>query len=175
MAYGTLRQRRMRRGLSRRALAPLLALLAAAFGAAPAKASVLEHAAELLRLDPHNAIGLSLLLGLTIFATTTALLHLHERTRLSRRERAPRGAPRGRPRTGETASLRGADDRAEMLIGSERQLVVSWSGRDGEPAFEGDPTVVGEAANARRALAFGSWLAAMDATALERALEKLRE
>ena len=166
MADGTLRQGRMRRGLSRRALAPLLAPLAAALGAAPAKASVLEHAAELLRLDPHNAIGLSLLLGLTIFATTTALLHLHERTRWSRRERALNG---------EIASLRGADDRAEMLIGSERQLVVSWSGRDGEPAFEGDPTVVGEAANARRALAFGSWLAAVDATALERALEKLRE
>ena len=153
-------------GLSRRGLAPLLAPLAAALGAAPAEASVLEHAAELLRLDPHNAIGLSLLLGLTIFATTTALLHLHERTRWSRRERALNG---------EIASLRGADDRAEMLIGSERQLVVSWSGRDGEPAFEGDPTVVGEAANARRALAFGSWLAAVDATALERALEKLRE
>ena len=166
MADGTLRQRRMRRGLSRRALAPLLAPLAAALGAAPAKASVLEHAAELLRLDPHNAIGLSLLLGLTIFATTTALLHLHERTRWSRRERALNG---------EIASLRGADDRAEMLIGSERQLVVSWSGRDGEPAFEGDPTVVGEAANARRALAFGSWLAAADAAALERALEKLRQ
>src|SRR5829696_5078671 len=166
MADGTLRQGRMRRGLSRRALAPLLAPLAAALGAAPAEASVLEHAAELLRLDPHNAIGLSLLLGLTIFATTTALLHLHERTRWSRRERALNG---------EIASLRGADDRAEMLIGSERQLVVSWSGRDGEPAFEGDPTVVGEAANARRALAFGSWLAAVDATALERALEKLRE
>src|SRR5215207_386202 len=166
MADGTLRQGRMRRGLSRRALAPLLAPLAAALGAAPAEASVLEHAAELLRLDPHNAIGLSLLLGLTIFATTTALLHLHERTRWSRRERALNG---------EIASLRGADDRAEMLIGSERQLVVSWSGRDGEPAFEGDPTVVGEAANARRALAFGSWLAAADAAALERALEKLRE
>ena len=166
MADGTLRQGRMRRGLSRRGLAPLLAPLAAALGAAPAEASVLEHAAELLRLDPHNAIGLSLLLGLTIFATTTALLHLHERTRWSRRERALNG---------EIASLRGADDRAEMLIGSERQLVVSWSGRDGEPAFEGDPTVVGEAANARRALAFGSWLAAVDATALERALEKLRE
>ena len=118
------------------------------------------------RLDPHNAIGLSLLIGLAIFATTTALLHLRERTRWSRRERALNA---------EIASLRGADDRAEMLIGSERQLVVSWSGRDGEPDFEGDPTVVGEAANARRALAFGSWLAAVDATALERALEKLRE
>src|SRR5215204_7400365 len=114
----------------------------------------------------HCVTGVQTCCSSDLFATTTALLHLHERTRWSRRERALNG---------EIASLRGADDRAEMLIGSERQLVVSWSGRDGEPAFEGDPTVVGEAANARRALAFGSWLAAVDATALERALEKLRE
>src|SRR3954465_10308599 len=130
MADGTVRQGRMRRGLSRRGLAPLLALLAAALGAAPAEASVLEHAAELLRLAPPNAMGLSLLLGLPIFAPTTALLPLHERPRWSRRERALNG---------EIASLRGADDRAEMLIGSERQLVVSWRGRDGETAFQGNP------------------------------------
>src|SRR5215203_2816588 len=107
MADGTLRQGRMRRGLSRRALARLLAPLAAALGAAPAEASVLEHAAELLRLDPHNAIGLSLLLGLTIFATTTALLHLHERTRWSRRERALNG---------EIASASCADSVADSVI-----------------------------------------------------------
>src|SRR3954463_1970555 len=92
MADGTVRQGRMRRGLSRRGLAPLLAPLAAALGAAPAKASVLEHAAELLRLDPHNALGLSLLLGLTIFPTTTALLPPHQATR------RPWGSPSPRPR-----------------------------------------------------------------------------
>ena len=29
-------------------------------------------------------------------------------------------------------------------MGSERQLLVSWNGRDGEPRFQGDPTIVGE-------------------------------
>ncbi len=33
-------------------------------------------------------------------------------------------------------------------MGSERQLLVSWSGRDGEPRFQGDPTIVGENAPA---------------------------
>ncbi|HEX8168046.1 MAG TPA: PAS-domain containing protein [Beijerinckiaceae bacterium] len=165
MADGAVRQRTIRG--RRRALAPLLAAVApGALGTAAAEASLLDRGAELLTLGPHDAIGLSLLLGLTIFATTTALLHLHERTRWARRERALNN---------EIASLRGAHDRAELLIGSERQLVVSWSGRDAEPTFEGDPTVVGEAANARRALAFGSWLSSSDAGALEKAIERLRE
>src|SRR3954452_6204713 len=146
MADGTLRQRRMRRGLSRRGLAPLLAPLAAALGAAPAKASVLEHAAELLRLDPHNAIGLSLLLGLTIFATTTALLHLHERTRWSRRERALNGeiaSLRGAAATANTPALAVPVHRAERLTGPERRLALTGRARAAEPSFEGDPTVVG--------------------------------
>ncbi|HEX8664722.1 MAG TPA: ATP-binding protein [Beijerinckiaceae bacterium] len=166
MADGAMRHGTIARGLPR--ALPLLASVApAALGIGAAEASLLDKGAALLTFaHAQNAVGLSLLLGLTIFATTTALLHLHERTRWARRERALNG---------EIASLRGAHDRAELLIGSERQLVVSWSGRDGEPAFEGDPTVVGEAANARRALAFGSWLSAADASALEKAIERLRE
>jgi signal transduction histidine kinase len=117
------------------------------------------------RFDPQTAIGFALLMGLVIFATTTAILHLRERSRWAGRERAL---------TGEIAALRAAHDRADMLLGSERQLVVSWAGREVEPIFEGDPTVVGEMANARRALAFGSWLPPAEAAALESALEKLR-
>jgi signal transduction histidine kinase len=166
MADGTVRHGAIARG--RRRVLPLLASVApAALGIGAAEASLLDKGAALLSFaHAQNAVGLSLMLGLTIFATTTALLHLHERARWARRERAL---------DGEIASLRGAHDRAELLIGSERQLLVSWGGRDAEPAFEGDPTVVGEAANPRRALAFGSWLAAADASALEKAIERLRE
>ena len=60
-------------------------------------------------------------------------------------------------------------------MGSERQLLVSWNGRDGEPRFEGDPTIVGESAPAQRALAFGTWLAPADAAAVESALEQLKQ
>ena len=147
-----------------------LALTAgAACLASPADASFAETALGILaeaRFDPQTAVGFALLMGLVIFATTTAILHLRERSRWGRRERAL---------AAEVAALRGAHDRADMLLGSERQLVVSWAGRESEPAFEGDPTVVGEMANARRALAFGSWLPPSEAGALEGAVEKLRE
>jgi nitrogen-specific signal transduction histidine kinase len=153
-----------RRGGSRLALVAGSTLLSR-----PAEAAFPGGALDLLapaRFDPQTAIGFALLMGLIIFATTTAILHLLERSRWAGRERAL---------TVEIAALRGAHDRADMLMGSERQLVVSWSGRDSEPRFEGDPTVVGELANARRALAFGSWLPPADAAALESAIEKLRE
>jgi signal transduction histidine kinase len=163
MAGGRGRQSAMRL-ISRR-----IPFAAFALAASPGRADVAESALDLVsqvHLGPQTAIGFALLMGLIIFATTTAILYLRERNRWTGRERALGG---------EIASLRGAHDRAELLLGSERQLLVSWSGRDAEPAFEGDPTVVGEMANARRALAFGSWLPAPDAAALESAVEKLRQ
>lgn len=134
-----------------------------------AAAEPIGAAAELLssaRLDPHNAVGFSLLTGLVIFATTTALLHLRERSRWGRRERTL---------VAEIDSLRGAHDRAEMLVGSERQLLITWSGRDAEPHFEGDASFAGRSAQPRRMLAFGSWLAPADAAKLDGALDRLRE
>jgi signal transduction histidine kinase len=165
MAGGTVRDSAM----WRRVVSALVSLAGSPLLARPAEAALADGALGLLaeaRFDPQTAIGFALLMGLIIFATTTAILHLRERSRWAGRERAL---------TAEIGALRGAHDRAEMLLGSERQLVVSWSGRDSDPTFEGDPTVVGEMANARRALAFGSWLPAPEATALESAVEKLRE
>ena len=75
----------------------------------------------------------------------------------------------------EIAALRGADDLATLLMGSERQLLVSWQGRDGEPRFEGDPTIVGEGAPAQRALAFGTWLLPADASSVDAALDRLKQ
>ena len=89
--------------------------------------------------------------GSSRFSASTAVLLVREQRRSARRERALRA---------EIAALRGADDLATLLMGSERQLLVSWQGRDGEPRFEGDPTIVGDGAPAQRALAFGTWLAA---------------
>ena len=90
--------------------------------------------------------------------------------------RAPaRRASRARGSATRLAALHGADDLAALLMGSERQLLVSWNGRDGEPRFEGDPSIVGENATAKRALAFGTWLAPADAAAVESALEHLRQ
>jgi signal transduction histidine kinase len=167
MAGGIVRGNATR--LRRRGASALPLVAGAPFPCGPAEAAFSDTILELVaqaRFEPQTAIGFALLMGLIIFATTTAILHLRERSRWSGRERAL---------SAELGALRGAHDRAEMLTGSERQLVVGWGGRDSEPAFEGDPTVVGEMANARRALAFGAWLPAPEAAALEGAVEKLRE
>ncbi|HEY8566749.1 MAG TPA: PAS-domain containing protein [Beijerinckiaceae bacterium] len=116
--------------------------------------------------DPQGVAGFAIFLGLVIFSTTTAILHLRQRGRWMARERMLNA---------ELEQLRDAKDRAALLLGSERQLIVSWSGRAAEPRFEGDPTVAGEGAVMRRVLAFGTWLAAADAATLESAVERLRE
>ena len=152
--------------LRRSRLASSAALVGTAVAASPAGAGVgTDFLALAGRLEPQNAMSAAVLTGLVIFSTTTALLHLRERRKWNERERRL---------AGDVAALRGAQDRAEMLVGSERQLVVTWGGRDGEPHCEGDPTVAGEGATVRRALAFGSWLAPADATRLEGALESLK-
>ncbi len=74
--------------------------------------------------------------------------------------------------------LRGAHDRAEMLLNAERQIIVTWDQRS-EPVVEGDISLAihGErpaSGYARRVLAFGTWLVAADATAVEAAVETLR-
>jgi signal transduction histidine kinase len=119
-----------------------------------------------MRFDPNSAFGFALLMGLLIFSTTTALLHILQRRKWTEREQ---------DLAHELADLRGAHDRAEWLIGAERQLVMSWAGRDGKPRFEGDLGAAGEGISNRNILAFGSWLITADATRIETALEKLKE
>jgi signal transduction histidine kinase len=116
--------------------------------------------------DLHNAVYFSAFMGLVAFSTTTALVFMRERRRWSARERSLMA---------EVSNLRAASDRAELLLGAERQLVITWTGRDAETRFEGDPSVAGEGATARRVLAFGSWLAPGDASAIESALETLKQ
>ena len=57
----------------------------------------------------------------------------------------------GRARAGAAAELGRAARRQRPRRAADSapsaSVVVSWSGRDSEPAFEGDPTIVGEAAS----------------------------
>ncbi len=79
-------------------------------------------------LHAHNAVGFAVLIGLTIFATILSLLYLRERARWTRREHTL------------TTELAGAARRprpADLLLGSEPQVVVTWDSR-GEPRIEGD-------------------------------------
>lgn len=143
--------------------------LAALIAAAPAGAAIAQQqdgaAAAIAGLvDPLNAFTFAFVAGAAIFVATTAVFYRIEQRRWAARERAMRE---------ELAELRGAHDRAEILIGAESQIVVSWDGRDAEPRIEGDPSALG--VGARRVLAFGSWLAPADAGAIETAVERLRE
>ncbi|WP_246733376.1 PAS domain-containing sensor histidine kinase [Methylobacterium sp. BTF04] len=115
----------------------------------------------------HNAAGLAILIGLTVFSTILSLLHMRERGRWTRRER---------DLMTELGMLRGAHDRADMLLNSERQVIVTWLGR-GDPTIEGD---VGLADGRRHGdgesglLAFSAWLHVGDAQTLDTAVETLR-
>ena len=117
----------------------------------------------------HGVAGLAILGGLVAFAVILSLLHLYERARWTRRERELAVA---------IDVLRGAHDRAEMLLNAERQIIVTWDG-SGEPVIEGDVglAIYGErpgSGAARRVLAFGTWLLPADAAAVESGVEALR-
>ncbi|KLK94093.1 histidine kinase [Microvirga vignae] len=131
---------------------------------------LMEKASDVLAylygFNLHSAAAFGLFMGLVSLTTITSLLLMQERRRSARVERALRK---------ELAVLRGSDDLATLLMGSERQLLVSWQGRDSEPRFQGDPSIIGEGAPARRALAFGTWMQPSDAAAAESSLEQLRQ
>ncbi|MDR7035658.1 MULTISPECIES: sensor histidine kinase [Methylobacterium] len=146
------------------------ALIVAAAGfAGSALAAPADGQAAAPGIHTHNLAGLAILIGLTVFATILSLLHLHERSRWTRREREQAAA---------LGALRGAHDRAEMLLNAERQVIITWEGR-GDPVIEGDVGLAFDGARpaataARRILAFGTWLVPADAAALEAGVETLR-
>ncbi|WP_298965405.1 ATP-binding protein [uncultured Methylobacterium sp.] len=141
---------------------------AVAWALAAAAALPQEAAAAVpAEFKAHSAVALSVVIGLVVFATILSLMHLRERAKWARRERML---------SAELAELRGAHDRAELLLGSESQVVVTWAGRD-EPLIEGDVSLAsepGRPGSPRRVLAFGTWLAGADAAALDGAVETLR-
>ena len=158
-------------GQARRPTARALAAGAAGTAAQPAWANPLglldaDLLPNLMWFDPKTAVGLAILTGLVIFSTTLAILHIRERSGWAARERTL---------LGEIDGLRDATDRADLLLGAERQVIVSWAGRDAEPAIEGDPFILVESGNPHRLLAFGSWLAPSDSGQLEGAVDRLRE
>ncbi len=115
-------------------------------------------------IDRHEIAVLVLLVGLLLFAVVTAILLVRTRARSARLEASSHD---------EIAMLRGELDRANALLASEPQVMVDWPPASDEQSIEGDPAVVGVSAP-HRVLAFGSWLAAGKASAMEHAVEALR-
>ncbi|GEP09232.1 sensor histidine kinase [Methylobacterium gnaphalii] len=140
---------------------------------AAAQDSVMASGPLMHAMPAHSATVLAVLVGLTAFATILSLLYLRERSGWNRRELALQGA---------LVALQGADDRAELLLNADSQVIIAWAGR-GEPTIEGDPsfaldgTHLGAVAQAhsasRRILAFSTWLLQPDATVLEAEIETL--
>ena len=115
-------------------------------------------------IDRHEIAVLVLLVGLLLFAVVTAIMLVRTRARSARLEASSHD---------EIATLRAELDRANALLASEPQVMVDWPAASDEPSIEGDPAVVGVSAP-HRVLAFGSWLPAGKASAMEQAVEALR-
>jgi signal transduction histidine kinase len=115
-------------------------------------------------IDRHEIAVLVVVLGLILFAVVTAIMLVRARTRWTRLETSSRD---------EIATLRSDLDRANALLFSEPQVMVDWPAGSDEPRTDGDPGIVG-VATPHRVLAFGSWLEAGKAFAMEQAVENLR-
>ena len=115
-------------------------------------------------IDRHEIAVLVVVLGLVLFAVVTAIMLVRARVRWTRLETSSRD---------EIAGLRSDLDRANALLFSEPQVMVDWPAGSDEPHIDGDPGIVGVAAP-HRVLAFGSWLEAGKAFAMEQAVEALR-
>ncbi len=120
---------------------------------------------ERLRESQDVVIGLSLIVGLVLFSTITALLHLREHRRWTKSEAAF---------ALELNNLRAKLDRAEVFLSAEPQIIIAWGGPGNEPEIEGDLTLVTDAPVPRRVLGFGAWLPPEQAQQLEACVEKLR-
>ena len=115
-------------------------------------------------IDQHEIAFLALMCGVVLFAVVTAILLVRTRTRAARLEAWSRD---------EIAKLRDEVDRANALMLSEPQVVVDWPAGSDAPSIDGDLAAVGVSAS-HRVLAFGSWLDAGKASAMEHAVEALR-
>jgi signal transduction histidine kinase len=116
--------------------------------------------------ESHDVIGLSLVIGLLLFSTITALLHITGRQNWTKRENSL---------SHELANIRAKLDRAEVFLAAEPQIVIAWDLKEGDPEITGDLSLVTDAPVARRVLGFGSWLPPETAQKLDSLVDKLRQ
>jgi signal transduction histidine kinase len=115
-------------------------------------------------IDQHEITFLAVVCGVVLFAVVTAILLVRSWARAARLETWSRD---------EITKLRADLDRANALLLSEPQVMVDWPAGSDEPTIDCDPGLFGIAAP-HRTLAFGSWLDAGKASAMERAVDALR-
>ena len=132
-------------------------------GSVPSLAAAVMDAA--LALDRYEVAALAVTLGVIFFATVTAIMLVRTRARAERIEADSRA---------EIMALKAEVDRTKALLLSEPQVIVVWPASGEEPEILGDAAIVTSAPVPRRVLAFGTWLEADEAQALERSVETLR-
>ena len=115
--------------------------------------------------DTQGVVGISVLVALVIFSTSTALLHLTGRRRWTQRENQL---------ASDLTSTRAALDRANLFLSAEPQIIIAWGSESGEPDIAGDLSLVMDVPVPRRVLGFGSWLAPESAQKIEQCVELLR-
>lgn len=150
------------------ALAAFALLLSLASSSAVyAEPTLLERTLSFAQaLSRQEITSLALTLGILLFAVVTAIALVRSRTKAAvERTEGKR----------EIARLRAEADRMTALLLSEPQVVVIWRSLTAEPAVLGDVATIAGLDSSRRILAFGSWLGAEPASALENAVEALRK
>ncbi|MGH6863171.1 MAG: two-component sensor histidine kinase, partial [Methylocella sp.] len=107
----------------------------------------------------------TLVASLTVFAALAALLYLSQRRRWLEREATHHL---------ELAALRAKLDRAGAFLGAEPEIIVAWGGPGEDPDIEGNLRLAGNRPDARRVLAFDSWLPPGMAQTLDNFVARLR-
>ncbi len=116
-------------------------------------------------LDRHEIAALTLTLGVLLFAVVTSILLVRARQKAAAAEIAARQ---------DISTLTAEVDRVHALLLSEPQIVVGWPAGSDEPDIIGDVNIITLATMPQRILAFGSWLSADQAQAMEHAVSRLR-
>jgi signal transduction histidine kinase len=158
------RRKLMRFAWATLATLPAPALTATRAGAAGDPLAILLS--DLNQMGEPHVVGLSLIIGLVIFATILSLLHLAARRSWTDRERGL---------ATEIDNLRAALDRASVFLAAEPQITIVWGAASGDPDIDGDINLVIEAPVPRRVLGFGAWLDPAAAQTLDASVSRLRE
>src|SRR5262245_35797365 len=150
-----------------RLLALVLAMSVASIAArAESQTGVPEAArAAFARVPWHEVAGLTLTLGLVLFAVISAILLLRTRAR------AIIDAARYQS---EIHALKTAAGDARALLASDPQLLIVWPANGGEPEIIGDVTLIAPEQPPERLPDFAAWLAPDAAEVIEQAVSVLR-
>ena len=138
---------------------------AAAAEELPLDAVALAFLNAALALDRYETAALALTLGVTFFATVTAIMLVRTRVRAEGADFVARA---------EIMALKTELDRTKALLLADPQVIVIWPASGEEPEVLGDTALLTPVPVARRALTFATWLEADKAEALERAVAALR-